>query len=183
MRIGRRADPIAARAATATAAATAVLELGTLRSDPQFATHHRAWVSADCDYVMSDVAAGVDVDEVADAHNLPTEWSARFDAVIAVSVWEHLARPWVAASEVARVLRPGGFCYISTHQTFPLHGYPNDYFRFSTDALSLLFTDAGLVEDDVGYEYPATITPPKDVTRWNVAAPAFLNVAGMWRKP
>jgi 2-polyprenyl-3-methyl-5-hydroxy-6-metoxy-1,4-benzoquinol methylase len=45
-----------------------------------------------------------------------------FDALVAVAVFEHLERPWIAAKEVARVLKPGGFAYVSTHQTFPLHG-------------------------------------------------------------
>lgn len=93
---------------------------------------------------MVDILEGPDVDVVCDLHQLPDEWSGRFDAFVASAVFEHLDRPWVAAREVQRVLAPRGVAYISTHQTFPLHGYPKDFFRFSTDALSLIFADAGM---------------------------------------
>lgn len=158
-----------------------VLELGTLRWE-ETPTHHLAWAPHCTAYVMSDVEAGPDVDVVADAHDLAPFADGSFDAVISCSVWEHLARPWIAAQALARVLRPGGIAYIATHQTFPIHGYPSDYFRFSTEALDLLFTDAGLVPLGSEYVYPCTITPPAEVTRWNLDAAAWLNVAGTYRK-
>lgn len=159
-----------------------VLELGTLRwgADP---SHHRDRAPEGSTYVMTDVEAGRDVDVVADAHDLATFPDQSFDAVIAVSVWEHLARPWIAAQAVARVMKPGAVLYIDTHQSFPIHGYPHDYFRFSDIALALLFEDAGLETVGTEYKFPAKIVPPKEVTRWNPAAPVFLNVGGIWRKP
>jgi SAM-dependent methyltransferase len=113
-------------------------------------------------YVMADVDTGADVDAVADLHALPQDWAGRFDALVAVAVFEHLERPWIAAKEVARVLKPGGFAYVSTHQTFPLHGYPSDFFRFSKEALALIFKDAGLHVAEVGYEHRAKITAPNE---------------------
>jgi len=38
-----------------------------------------------------------------------------------------------------RSLRKGGYLFIDTHQTFKLHGYPYDYYRFSREALESLF--------------------------------------------
>ena len=38
-----------------------------------------------------------------------------------------------------KALKVGGLIYIQTHQSFPLHGYPHDYFRFSREALASLF--------------------------------------------
>ena len=157
-----------------------VLELGTRRWIPDFATHHAAWAPPGVEWIKSDMEAGVDVDVVADAHDLAGSnaqaFDLRFDAYVAVSVYEHLRRPWVAAESVRDVLRPGGLVYVATHQTFPLHGYPHDYFRFSREALAGIFDDAGFVIVDGGYTYPATITPPAEVDRWNPGAPAFLNV-------
>lgn len=161
----------------------AVLELGTKRWDAALATHHLEWAPHCSTYVMSDVEDGTDVDVVADAHVLAPFGDQGFDAVVAVSVWEHLARPWIAAQALARVLRPGGIAYVATHQTFPLHGYPSDYWRFSTEGLAVLFTDAGLETVAVGYGYPCEIIPGPDVHRWNRRAPAFLNVNGIWRRP
>ena len=184
MRIGTASDDIAGCFVEALHVIDrpSILELGTLRWETE-ATHHLEWAPHGSTYVMSDVAEGTDVDVVADAHDLAPFTDDAFDAVIACSVWEHLARPWVAAQAVARVLRPGGLAYISTHHTFPLHGYPSDYFRFSDQALDVLFTDAGLITERVGYVYPCSITPPAEVTRWNRAAPAWLNVVGIWRNP
>lgn len=160
-----------------------VLELGTHRWQGDLPTHHLEWVPQPACYVMSDITKGPDVDVVADAHDLAPFADGAFDAVIAVSVWEHLARPWLAALQVARVLRPGGVAYIATHHCFPIHGYPDDYTRWTTAGLAVLFEDAGLGTVASGYCYPCRIDPGPDVTRWNPDAPAFLNVQGIWEKP
>lgn len=168
-----------------------VLELGTRRWVPDFPTHHKAWAPPGARWVMSDMEAGTDVDVVADAHYLAEAFpfsatpGAGFDYVVAVSVWEHLQRPWIAAASVAEVMRPDGWIYIATHQTFPLHGYPHDYFRFSAEALVTLFDDAGFVDIATGYDYACTIQPPPEVTRWNTSpdVPAWLIVDLLARRP
>jgi len=153
-----------------------VLELGTRRWNTTRSTHHAAWLPADATHVMSDVTDGLDVDVVADAHTLAPFAAKTFDAVIAVSVWEHLQHPWVAATAAARVLKPGGLLYVATHHTFPVHGYPSDYTRWTDEGLKALF-DAPLWDVNLaGYSYPCKIVPPADVTVWNTAAEAFLNV-------
>lgn len=158
-----------------------VLELGCLRWGPE-PTHHAAWAPHAKRYVRSDVTAGPDVDEVADAHTLADAFGeASFDVVLAASVWEHLARPWVAAEQVAKVVRPGGIVYVETHQTFPVHGYPDDYFRFTDRALASLFAQPEW-ESETAYAYPARIIPPPEVTVWNAAAEAWLNVAVLGRR-
>ena len=175
--------------------AARVLELGTLRWEKDRPTHHREW-SPEAAWTLSDVEAGTDVDVVADAHDLvrfrPMEGEAgppfhveQFDAYVAVSVYEHLMRPWVAAEQAYSVLKPGGILYVATHQTFPLHGYPHDYFRFSREALEMIFEDAGMEILASGYAYPCRIEPPPEVTRWNRApdVEAYLNVEVFARRP
>lgn len=166
-----------------------ILELGTLRWDANLVTHHKEW-APDCEWTLSDISPGTDVDVVADAHRLHETFHvgvggkpARFDAYIAVSLYEHLERPWYAAMSAFEVLRPGGLLYVATHQTFPLHGYPDDFFRFSDKALALIFEDAGFEILHAGYAYPCQIIPPPEVTRWNPSAPAWLNVEVAARKP
>jgi SAM-dependent methyltransferase len=153
-----------------------VLELGTMRWDEGFATHHQAWAPHASQYVMSDVTDGLDVDVVADAHDLAPFATSSFDAYIAVSVYEHLRQPWVAAQAAHRVLANGGLLLVFTHQTFPIHGYPSDYYRFTDVGLASLFEDVGFEVLDHGYQYPCQIIPTAEVTRWNPGAPAFLNV-------
>lgn len=50
----------------------------------------------------------------ADASRMPFA-TGEFDVVYSFSVFEHLESPDAVMKEVARVLRPGGFAYVSTH--------------------------------------------------------------------
>jgi hypothetical protein len=100
--------------------------------------------------------------------DLPDEWSGRFDAVIAVAVFEHIKRPWIAAGDVARVMARGAHCYIATSQSFADDGRPVDFFvQLSAGALRILFADAGLEVLSTGYKYgrksPYRTLPPFEV--------------------
>jgi len=165
-----------------------IIEVGTLRQEPANPTHHTAWAPHG-EWTKVDAYPGQDVDIVDDAHHLTMirpdtdGLGTLFDAYVACSLFEHLERPWVAMQAAAAVVRPGGLVYVQTHQTFPIHGYPSDFFRFSTGALRVIMEDAGLDVLHVGYMYPAKIIPPAEVTRWNPAAEAWLNVEALARKP
>ncbi|MBY6242796.1 class I SAM-dependent methyltransferase [Methylosinus sp. Sm6] len=167
-----------------------VLEAGTLQSSPGVSTHSHGrfpWV-ARRDYVKLDIFAGPDVDVVGDLHALPAEWSGRFDCILANAVFEHLERPWIAAREIARVLAPGGIFLVATHQSFPLHSHPSDFFRFSREALRLIFEDAGLVVDAADYKHRCAIIPPPavmprcKVETWNATFPSFILVQAAGHK-
>ena len=93
-----------------------------------------------------DMQAGHGVDRVADIHDLPAEWQGRFSGVLCSEVLEHVSRPWVALPKVREVIRPGGWIIVTTMQCFPLHGFPDDYYRYSESGLRLLLEDAGFVD-------------------------------------
>ena len=143
-----------------------ILELGTRRWNESIATHHKHWFVNPCEYVMSDFLPGIDVDQVADIHGLSDVFfSESFDAVVACSVFEHVQKPWIAANEILKVLKPGGVFFIQTHQTFPIHGYPNDYFRYTREGLETCFEQASHMLS--AYEFPCQIVadvvkPPHD---------------------
>ena len=168
-----------------------VIEIGTKQWVEGAETHLHDYFPGvpRANYLMVDIEAGNDVDVVADLHELPADWTGRFDALVAGAVFEHLERPWIAAKEVVRVLKPGGRCYIATHQTYPLHGFPSDFFRFSREALSLIFADAGLEIHEVAYEHRSQIIAPpilmsKAYARgWNRVWPSYLCVALYGEKP
>lgn len=84
--------------------------------------------------------AGARLDLVADAHALPFA-DASFDFVFSLAVFEHLHSPWIAAQEIARVLRPGGKAYTLCAFLQPLHGYPDHYFNATESGLARLFSD------------------------------------------
>jgi SAM-dependent methyltransferase len=167
-----------------------VIEVGTRQWVPGKPTrHYTMFHEPRPEYIGFDVIDGPDVDRVGDLHALPPEWTDYFDSFIAIAVFEHLERPWIAAREMARALAPGGRFFISTHQCYPVHGFPNDFFRFSKEALRLLLEDAGLEVEACGYEHRCMIVPPHSVIpmwemqRWNRHEPSYLLVNAMGRKP
>jgi len=93
-----------------------------------------------------DMQPGHGVDQVADIHALPAEWSGRFSGVLCSEVLEHVARPWVALPKLHDVLQPGGWIVVTTLTSFPIHGFPDDFYRYTTSGLRLLMQDAGFFD-------------------------------------
>ena len=79
---------------------------------------------------------------VAMAESLPIV-SGAADVVLCTQVLEHVAGPERAVSEMARVLRPGGTCLLTTHGTWFYHPDPQDYWRWTPAGLERIFTQAG----------------------------------------
>ncbi len=162
--------------------APSVLELGTRQSVEGRSTMHRDWVAHAAEFLGTDVETGPDVDIVSDAHRLSeSTGTERFDVVISCSTFEHLKYPQLAAHELLKVLTIGGLLFVQTHQSFPLHGYPSDYFRFSTDALAALFgTQMGFEVEATGYDFPVRLLARREPS---VAAhAAWLNTSLWGRK-
>lgn len=153
-----------------------VLELGTRRSISMRSTLHASWVPNAGAYLGTDIEAGEDVDIIADVHRLTeTVGEEQFDVIISCSTFEHFKYPRLAAHEIMKVLKIGGILFIQTHQSFPLHSYPYDYFRFSREALAGLFgTRMGFNVIVTDYEFPAQICTFRE--RFSPDQPAYLNV-------
>lgn len=62
-----------------------------------------------------------------------------FDAVISLNVLEHVKDPFRAASELMRVLKPGGELICCVPFLQPLHGYPHHYYNMTHEGLLNLF--------------------------------------------
>jgi SAM-dependent methyltransferase len=62
-----------------------------------------------------------------------------FDAVLSLSVLEHVRDPFACAAEIARVLKPGGKLICCVPFLQPLHGYPHHYYNMSGQGLRALF--------------------------------------------
>lgn len=90
-----------------------------------------------------DMQPGSGVDVVANMHNPPAEWKSRFTGILCSEVLEHVARPWLALPKIHEIMQPGGWIIVTTLTSFPIHGFPDDYYRYTPSGLKLLLEDAG----------------------------------------
>jgi SAM-dependent methyltransferase len=143
-------------------------------------------IPASWKYVGLDILPDEYTDVVGDAHDLRKHFRRdSFDAVMSMAVFEHLIMPWKAALEINRVLKPGGLLFVMSHQTFPMHGEPWDYFRFSTRAWRGLFNKrTGFEIIETGQGMPASIVAHQlmEHTTYLPDLPAYILTAVLARK-
>lgn len=99
------------------------------------------------EYLVVDNVAKYNPDIVADITNLPME-DGYADAVVCKAVLEHVPEPHKAASEMYRVLKPGGKVLVYVPFLYSYHGNNDykDYYRYTRDGLNYLFKDFSTVE-------------------------------------
>lgn len=111
----------------------------------------RAWIIPlmnDHSYVVMDPVPDYHPDVVGDIHAMPFPDSSE-EAILCLAVLEHIENPIKAVSEVRRVLKSGGATLFYVPFLFYYHaepGYYKDYWRFSHDAIEMLFRDFSKVE-------------------------------------
>jgi SAM-dependent methyltransferase len=81
-----------------------------------------------------------------DIQDLKNYSDKTYDVVILDQILEHIPNPEKAVREVMRVLKPEGVCICITPFLIKIHGYPDDYFRYTDRGLKRLFSDFGQVE-------------------------------------
>jgi SAM-dependent methyltransferase len=92
------------------------------------------------EYVGVDLTPGDNVDRVFDlAAGVGELPEGHFALAICCSVLEHVRRPWDAAANLTRLLRPGGAIYVAVPWVWRHHAYPDDYWRFSWRGIAELF--------------------------------------------
>jgi hypothetical protein len=96
------------------------------------------------EYTGFDFYAGDNVDIVGDVHKLSRYFknNEKFDLIFSSAVFEHLHMPWVAAVEIQKMLKVGGYVFIETHFSFSSHERPWHFFQFSDMGLRALFNGA-----------------------------------------
>lgn len=162
-----------------------VLEIGSRIVSPG-SVSKRALFPGVRSYTGFDYYPDENTDVVGDAHRLSHYFAGqRFDAIFSLSVFEHLAMPWVVAMEINKLLAVGGLTFHGSHFAWPLHEAPWDFWRFSDEGLKVLFSPP------LGFEvikaglfspmrmYPDQIVPPQEMMP---AHPAFGGAAILARK-
>jgi SAM-dependent methyltransferase len=72
--------------------------------------------------------------------------SESIDCALATEVFEHMPHPEVVLVEVWRVLKPGGFLFLTVPFLWPVHDVPFDEYRYTPFALKRLLHEAGFDE-------------------------------------
>jgi hypothetical protein len=76
-----------------------------------------------------------------------------------------------------KMLKIGGRILIETHQTFPLHGYKYDYYRFSREAIKSIFSKKmNFITITSYFTDHCAIIPHKEVSVWNEVAESYMYV-------
>jgi hypothetical protein len=154
-----------------------VVELGTKQSVDGRSTMHRDYVPHAARFLGVDIAPGKDVDFV---HDVEEPLPINPHGIISCSTFEHINHPWLAARALTESLVKGGFIFVQTHHTFPIHAYPYDMWRFTIESLQLIFYEAGLHVIQTQYDYPCKIVSEREPNTAN--HPAFLNVSLVGQK-
>lgn len=91
-----------------------------------------------CDFVQSDFNPEfghlvVDVTTM--------DFEDEYDAIVCMSVLEHVDRFWEAIPRMRRALKPGGRLILSVPMNFPYHDEPGDYYRFTVHGVRFLLRE------------------------------------------
>jgi SAM-dependent methyltransferase len=127
-----------------------VLEIGprTKKQDDDLSKASRSYAiytkeileTQDNTYKTCDLDSEVDTDYNIDVNNLPEITGQAFDVIICCEVMEHSPEFWKFPETFNKLLRKNGRIFISTPFYFRQHEPKPDYWRFTEDALNLLFS-------------------------------------------
>lgn len=96
------------------------------------------------EYVGIDMQAGKGVDRVLDLSSDFDRIEAdlngkKYKTIICLSVLEHCLDVYKVSQNIEKLLEPGGRLAVSVPFSWEYHGFPNDYWRFTPDAVKFLF--------------------------------------------
>jgi ubiquinone/menaquinone biosynthesis C-methylase UbiE len=86
------------------------------------------------DVINIDFYPFINVDIVADIHNLPIKDNSA-DVIINEAVLEHDKNPQSMILEMYRILKPDGLIYVTVPFIASFHSSPNDYYRWTKEGL------------------------------------------------
>ena len=89
--------------------------------------------------IRMDVVLTPYVDVVGDLHAIPFK-PGSIDFIFSLAVVEHLRHPFLAADQMYKTLKPGGYVYGECNFIFAYHGYPHHYFNATLHGMKQIFS-------------------------------------------
>jgi SAM-dependent methyltransferase len=147
--------------------------------------HHRALlVDYDCDITGVDIQAGRNVDiQMTKPYRIPLPSNSQ-DVVISGQVFEHIPFPWASILEIARVLKPNGYLFL----TAPSRGHHHstyDCWRYYPDSMRALAAQADLNLLAAYADYPPDLpgTSRHDYAAIDIQNHYWGDTTGVFQKP
>lgn len=106
-----------------------------------------------------------------------------FDLVLAMSVIEHIDRPWLAASTITNLIAPGGYLYVAMPWFYPTHEGSDfgDHCRARPSGIQILFDELEMIKTEY---YPTALRVVSDRrTYWNKQNSTSVGASILLRKP
>lgn len=138
------------------------------------------------EYLGVDLRPGPGVELVGDVcSGLLADRYEQFDIVLSTETLEHVQSWPLFVHEMKRLSKPEGHLLLTCRGPgFPVHDYPGDYWRFTTEILAAAFADCEILDLRDDPEAPGVFLhaqlPPQWVDagpKWTAVASAVLNAA------
>jgi SAM-dependent methyltransferase len=159
-----------------------VVDLGARLSPGQALTHRQLLADRDVEYVGLDVQTGKNVDFVMrKPYRLPVP-SNSADVLVSGQVFEHIPFMWASMLEIARILRPGGYAFI----TAPSRGHQHstyDCWRYYPDGYRALAAYSALTLREVHTDFPPKNAQRHDYGRIDASKSYWGDSVGVFQKP
>jgi SAM-dependent methyltransferase len=120
-----------------------VIDIGGKKRNPK--GNFRPPKFADNRWLSLNINLETQPDIVADAHDLPFKINSA-DCLLCCEVLEHVKKPELCATEMMRVLKPGGTLILSVPFLYPLHVDPHDLGRFTPHTIHQIFSGENKIE-------------------------------------
>ncbi len=111
-----------------------VLDIG-----PQPNSYSTVLFSPKFRYLTVDIDPSGQADIIADICAMPNIETGSFGTILCTEVLEHTVNPFLAVDELYRVLKPNGYCLVTTPFNLRIHGPSPDCWRFTEEGLKILF--------------------------------------------
>lgn len=113
-----------------------VIEIGSYRYQGAELSNMRPFFPG-LEYIGCDIRLGPGVDRIEDGQRLSFA-DGSCGTVLILETLEHVADPHLTVAEAHRVLAPDGLLVVSVPFNYRLHGFPTDYWRFTSSGVHRL---------------------------------------------